>query len=135
MDILTSITTAICLGKKAIELTNNLANQEVRQVVLEVTEQLLQVKSDFLELKAEVLELKEANATLKAEKKKLSAPPELVFKDGFYYRQTDLDAGIAKSFCAYCYESTGKANRLIATVGQENKLRGPRKCPGCNNYQ
>lgn len=107
MDLITSITTAITLGRKAMELSKNVANQEIRQIVFDVSEQLLQVRSDSLELKEENLRLREENAALKQQIAESKPQDTLTFVQDHYVIE-----GREGQYCAHCYDESKNIRRL-----------------------
>lgn len=76
----------------------------------EVAEKLVGIYSSVLELKKENEELRSKIADLE---KSETLEEDLVLADGgFYYRQSEVDAGKRIRYCAACYNNTGKLHPI-----------------------
>lgn len=120
MDILGGIGDAISLALKAKQLADRLKNLELKEVVVDL-------QSRLIDLKEQIVALREENIQLKADAKKLQLPPELIVKDGVYFR-ADGDG----PFCTGCYDAGGKLHRLAEQSGLYRKI-SKWKCPVCKS--
>lgn len=100
MDVIGGIGSAIGLVVKAKELADKLKDLELKEVIVDL-------QSRLIDLKLQIAELREENVHLKAEARKLSMPPELVVKEGMYYK-TEGDG----PFCTACFDNNGKLIRV-----------------------
>jgi len=108
MDIIGSVTGAIDMVRKAMELADKLKNLELKALIVDL-------QSKLLDVKGECISLREENARLTAENKRLSAPPEVELKNGMYYRVQGGDG----PFCTACHDTKGQMVRLAGTGRDE----------------
>ncbi len=110
VDVLTTVTGAIGLTKKLLELTVVAKDAKAKMIVADLQIQLAQLKTRLAELIDENTHLKQEikNAT--------STVAEVTLKDGLYYK-IDGDG----PFCTACYDSKRQLIRVseMAAIFQE----------------
>lgn len=119
MDILGGITGSIALVKKAMELAEKTKNLELKEAIVELQEKLIDVKGQVVELKEENLRLREAAA-------RADAPPEVVLKEGAYFKP-DGDG----PFCTICFDRDERLYRVTRTQGVLRQAHGNWHCGVC----
>ena len=121
MDIFGTIANVIGLAKKARDLADQLKNLELKTVIVDLQSQLLDMKTECLAYREEL-------DKLRAENKRLSAPPEVELRDGAYYKKEGGDG----PFCTACHDSKGSMIRVVEAPDPEQRMFGTRwRCPVC----
>jgi hypothetical protein len=105
MDVFSGVKNAIALVVKAKQLADQLKNLELKQVIVDLQSQLV-------DLKEEIVNFREENLALKAQVQRLSAAPEVVVRDGLYFKN-DGDG----PYCTQCYDSEKKLIRVAELAG------------------
>lgn len=118
MDIIGSISGAICLGEKAKTLADKTKSPELKHAIEELQGQLLELKSQIVEMREENEKLKLAAAS----------PSEVAIKDGVYFKRNGEGP-----FCTRCYDSKRLLSRLTE-LGASHRVMGKWKCPVCRAY-
>lgn len=118
-----AISGAIAAASKIKELADRTSNLELKELLVELREKLLDVKGENLEFREEL-------DKLKAENKRLLAPPEVKIEKGMYYRLTGDGP-----YCTNCYDGKDKMIRLVETSEREQySLHMNKQCPNCKTY-
>ncbi len=103
-----AINSALTLFDRVSKMVKSSANIEAQEALLSLREVLLTVKEENLALKQDNLSLKEELGVLK---KSTELKDELVFEDPVFYRFVEGNKQDS-AYCAHCYGSNGKINRL-----------------------
>lgn len=117
-DILSTVSSAIGLSKKLLELSSVAKNADAKLLIADLQLQLAEVKSALAELIGE-------NSDLKEQLRQRDEPPEVVFKDGLYY--TSEGDG---PFCTSCYDTDGNLIR-VAEMATAFRSHGRWRCNVC----
>lgn len=123
-DLVATVTTAIGLCRQLIDLASVAKDASAKLVVAELQLQLA-------EIKVRLAELIDENANLKdAIKQATSTVPEVIVKDGLYFRP-DGDG----PFCTACFDKDGQLIRL-AEMARTMRHFGRWRCHVCTGkYQ
>lgn len=112
------ISDAIDLVARAKKLADELSSLDLKETIAEL-------RGKLLDLKEEILTLREENTTFKAERAKLTLPPELTLKDDVYWK-----ADGSGPLCVACHH---KDHKLIPLTEQSGLLAktGKWRCSVC----
>jgi hypothetical protein len=128
MSIVSDITSVIGLVQKAKQLADQLANLELKEIIVDL-------QGKVLDLKQEINSLREENEGLKRQIKEApvaAATPKEVptIRDGMYWKGDD------GPFCTACYDTSERLVRASNATHDEKVVMGIRyKCPVCKaNY-
>lgn len=125
---LRSVSSAIDIGKKLVDLAYKTKNSELILAIAELNLELANSKLSLANSITEIAQLKTDNEALKTKIQKLKerTTEKLVLKKGLYY--TESDDG---PFCTACYDSNQKKIR-VAEMPSVMRTLGSHKCPVCN---
>lgn len=121
MEIITAITASLELLKKLKEVSKNIKDAEIKNLIADISNQLADTKLAAVALKQEIIALKEENAELKAQKEKKEEPK---VKWGCYYFEDDPEQRL---YCPTCYDTKGI--KVLTTRATSNY----RLCNNCNS--
>jgi len=126
-DILSSIGNAITLAKRLKEISDNIKDAELKNVLADLSLELADTKLKLAEIITENADLK--SKVLEYKDKKVLQ--NLQFKDGLYYLNGDKHP-----FCPNCYDKNKDAIRLQINSSRNMSERrlGSYKCGICKNY-
>lgn len=128
LDILGSIGNAITLANRLKEISDNIKDAELKNILADLSLELADTKLKLAEIITENVSLKEQVNILESRKINIE---ELTFRDGLYYRKNDDNP-----FCTGCYDNNKKEIRLqrFSAVNTLQKKMGNLICPICETY-
>lgn len=100
VDIISPINNSLALLTRLREISRNISEAEIKNVLADLSLELADAKLAAAELKEQVVSLKEEVTTLKAHRQP-NEKPEI--KWGCYY----FDGDTSRLYCTACYDSKG----------------------------
>jgi hypothetical protein len=119
MDIISPINNSLSLLSRLREISNNMKEAEIRNVIADLSNELADVKLAAADLKEQIIALRDQNDSLKHQMHPEARPK---IKWGCYY----FDDDDTRLYCTACYDSKGKK---ILTTRLNSKYR---RCNVCN---
>lgn len=123
-DILSSIGNAITLAKRLKEISDNIKDAELKNVLADLSLELADTKLKLADIITENADLK----TKLLDLENIRENNKLVFKHGLYYLEGD-----DHPFCPSCYDSDKSSIRLKKSPAGFDDF-GKVQCPKCNNF-
>lgn len=120
MDAISTTMTIMTGLGKAIEITKNLRDVDLKLTAAESSNQIADLYNALSDIKMNVADLKdeirEKNEVIKSLESKLRLESEMIWKDPFYYKK-NADGVKDGPFCQQCFDKDRLAIRLPAGNG------------------
>lgn len=128
---LTALKTAFDLAKDIKNATGAYNDAEMRLKFSDLYSALSEAKIELADAQIEMYELKQKIDELQ---KKLDASDELIFRDGVYWRLTEVEGKPNGPFCPKCYEGSARKMSSMSAVSGHFSFAGKYKCNSCDTY-
>ncbi len=119
MDIISPLNNSLALLGRLREISNNIKEAEIRNIIADLSNELADAKLAAAELKEQIALLKEENLDLRHQQSTVKKPE---IKWGCYYFDNDE----TRLYCSACYDTKGVRSLTQRVMSKY------RKCNVCN---
>jgi len=128
---LSALKTAFEIAKELKNATKAYNDAEVRLKISDLYSALSDARVDLADAQVEISELRSEVRELNA---KLKAVDEVVYKDGFFYREKEVDGKPNGPYCPTCYQGHSKSLVIVQPATGIHREFGSMYCHVCKSH-